>query len=210
MKKVIYAAASILLSALMLAACGKTEPAGTSSTAAGTTVTETEAPETIPEPLLPTEKTIFPDKSCVKHIGRTHIENDTLWLAHSASGIEFSFRGSAASVDIVGDSSAFGAADSQARFAVYVNGERKLDEMVKDYEKTYEIFKSDEPEDVTVKIVKLSEAVNSSFGIKSLTVTSEGGISPTPEKALKIEFIGDSITCAYGVDDEVKEHHFST
>ena len=39
---------------------------------------------------------------------------------------------------------------------------------------------------------------------------SKGGISPTAEKDLKIEFIGDSLTCGYGVDDEVSSHHFST
>ena len=151
-----------------------------------------------------------PDASNVKLIGRTLSNDGVLWLAHSASGIEFTFKGTHASIDVKGDGSAFGSADSQARFAVYVNGERKLDEMVDNFEKSYEIFSSDSPEDVTVSVIKLSESANSTFGISSINVTSENGISPTPAKDLKIEFIGDSITCGYGVDDEDRDHHFST
>ena len=206
-KNIIYTTVSLIISAAMLASCGKTEPTETTTASAAP---ETTAAFTIPEPLLPTEKTFFPEESIVKHIGRTLTENDTLWLAHSASGIEFSFKGSKASVTVIGDNTAYGDENSQARFAVYVNDERTLDEMVTSDEKTYDIFSSDVSKDVTIKVIKLSESGNSAFGIKDITVVSEGVVSPTSEKDLKIEFIGDSLTCAYGVDDEVKEHHFST
>ncbi|MBR5091314.1 MAG: GDSL family lipase [Ruminiclostridium sp.] len=186
--------------------CGGNTSAAT--TAADTTTAATT--EAVTAPSVSEDGTYFPDSAHVKLLGRTHTENDTLWLAQSASGIEFTFKGTACSMDIVSDGSAFGKSDSMARFAVYVNGERKIDQMVDDFMKTIEIFSSDSPEEVTVKVVKLSESGNSSFGIKKLTVDCESGIAPTPEKALKIEFIGDSITCGYGVDDEVKEHHFST
>ena len=33
---------------------------------------------------------------------------------------------------------------------------------------------------------------------------------PLPEKELKLEFIGESITCGYGIDDEDENHHFQT
>ena len=199
------AAAALSMAALITAGTGCSGgTADTASAPAETTVTTTAAPTG------PVDGTYFPDSSNVKLIGRTHTEGDTLWLAQSASGIEFTFKGTSASVDIVGDGSAFGQTDSMARFAVYVNGERTEDKMVDNYMMTVDIFSSDEPQDVTVKILKLSESANSSFGIKNLNVTCEGGISPTPEKDLKIEFVGDSITCGYGVDDEVKEHHFST
>jgi len=131
-------------------------------------------------------------------------------LALSASGIEFTCKGTHATVDIKGDGAASGSADSQARFAIYVDGEKVLDEMVDSPEKTYDIFKYDSEKEATVKILKLSEAANSTFGITGITVEGSGDVKPTPEKALKIEFIGDSITCAYGVDDEDRDHHFST
>lgn len=196
-----------LVFALMCVSCG-----GTPQPEQTQLFTTSAAPETpaVTDTLSPSERTFIPDSSNVKLIGRTYSENGILWLAQSASGIEFTFRGTKASVDITGDGSVFGKSDSKARFAVYVNGERVMDEMVEESLKTYDIYTSDEPADVDVRILKLSECANSSFGIKALNVTSENGISPAPEKELKIEFIGDSITCAYGVDDEVKEHHFST
>ena len=208
-KNLIFTAVSLILSAAMLTSCGSNTPAQTTQ-AETQAATEATAAVTQPEPLLITEKTVSPDETIVKLIGRSKYENNTLWLAHSASGIEFTFTGTKASIDIVGDSTVYGDVNSQARFAVYVNGKRTLDEMVDKEEKTYDIFSSETAEDVTVKVIKLSEAGNSAFGIKNITVNSEGGVFPTPEKDMKIEFIGDSITCAYGVDDEVKEHHFST
>ena len=159
----------------MLTSCANNAPAQTTPSETEN-LTETTAAVTQPEPLLPTEKTFFPYGTIVKHIGRTLIENDTLWLAHSASGIEFSFRGSKASMVIVGDNTVYGDENSQARFAVYVNGDRTLDEMVTEEEKSYEIFSSDVSEDVTIRVVKLSESGNSAFGIKDITVVSEGAV----------------------------------
>lgn len=153
--------------------------------------------------------TFTPDESNVKLIGRTANDNGILWLALSASGIEFTFTGTAASVTMVGDSMVNSGADKQARFAVYIDGEKTLDTQLDAAEKTYDIFSADAAKATTVKILKLSEAAESTMGIKSIDVTG-ADVAPTAEKELKIEFIGDSITCGYGVDDEVKEHHFST
>lgn len=209
---------ALICSAAMLissAACSGVQTAapGTSDNAAAATTTtaaEAETTTTTTAAPEPAETTFLPDSSNVKLIGRTLTENDTLWIAQSASGIEFTCTGTHASVDIKGDGAALGAADSRARFAIYVDGKRVLDEMVDSAEKTYDIFDYDTEKEATVKILKLSESTNSTFGITGITVTGEGDVAPTPEKELKIEFIGDSITCAYGVDDEVKEHHFST
>jgi lysophospholipase L1-like esterase len=79
--------------------------------------------------------------------------------------------------------------------------------MIDEPEKTFTVFDSAQ-ENAEVKIVKLSEAAQSTLGIKA--IDTDGTISPSLEKDLLIEFIGDSITCGYGVDDEVKENHFQT
>ncbi|MBQ8883728.1 MAG: SGNH/GDSL hydrolase family protein [Oscillospiraceae bacterium] len=50
----------------------------------------------------------------------------------------------------------------------------------------------------------------STVGVKPIAVADGEKITPAESKTHKIEFVGDSITCGYGVDDEVKEHHFST
>ncbi len=145
----------------------------------------------------------------VKPLGRTCEDNGTLWLGYSGSGAAFSFKGRKLTVTISGDSAALtGDENSRARIAVFVNGERQTDDMINEREKTYTIIDSDSEQTADIRIVKLSESGNSLCGIKNIEY--DGTISPAAENPLKIEFIGDSITCGYGVDDEVKEHHFST
>lgn len=145
----------------------------------------------------------------LKPLGRTYEENGTLWLGFSGSGAEFTFKGKKLSVTIAGDSTAEGGDEnSQARIAIFVNGERQTDDMINESEKVYQVIDESTEQTADIRIVKLSESANSLCGIKS--VDCDGTISPALERAMKIEFIGDSITCGYGVDDEVKEHHFST
>lgn len=161
----------------------------------------------------PSEKTFAASDTYVKDIGRTYLADDNVrWLVQSASGIEFSFTGTKASVVLKGDSNSTSpwGKDNYARYAVYVDGERIADDMMNEGSRTVDIFSSDTEKETTVKILKLSECANSTLGIESINVTSIGDIKPTEDKELKIEFIGDSITCGYGVDDEVKEHHFKT
>lgn len=155
------------------------------------------------------DKTFAADEQNVKIIGRTAADEGIRWLALSASGVEFTFTGTKASFTIVGDNM-ISNADKQARFAVYINGEKTMDEMVDAAEEEFTVFTADEQAETTVKLLKLSEAAESTMGIKSINVTSVGDIKPTAEKELKIEFVGDSITCGYGVDDEDRDHHFKT
>ena len=188
-------------------------PVTTSVTSSATTVTTTEITTTTaePEPEPVYEERSFPaDERYVKMIGRTYYSDDTLWLIHSASGIDFTFTGDHASVTIAGDSSIYGKETSKARMAVYVNGVRTIDEMITAAEKTYDIWSSDVCKLTKIKILKLSEPSHSAFGIKSIDVGSYGDIEPMPPKALNIEFIGDSITCGYGIDESEPNNHFST
>ena len=54
--------------------------------------------------------------------------------------------------------------------------------------------------------------MNGAIGVKNISVTSDllTPISPEPEKPLSIEFIGDSITCAYGVEGQSSSEPFKT
>ena len=155
-------------------------------------------------------KTYKPLDDNVKYLGRTHYVQDTLWLVLSGSGAEFTFTGTKATITLQADSSYTSGADSQARVAILVNGKCVVDDMVNEEEKTYKIFEGKEPTECVVKIIKLSEAPVSSVGIKTIDVDIAGEIKPTPQKEHFIEFIGDSITCGYGIDDEVRDHNFST
>lgn len=146
-----------------------------------------------------------------KLIGRTYLNDDVLWAAFSGAGAEFIYTGKKLDITIVGDgASTAGNADNYARVAVYVDGERVIDDMLDEKEKTYTAFESDSEKSVDVQIIKLSECAMSTFGIKPIKLGEGEKIEPAKAKDLKIEFIGDSITCGYGVDDPDKEHHFKT
>ena len=141
---------------------------------------------------------IEPTAENVKLIGRTAYQNDALLIPWSAGGVEFTVEGS--------DSVRFHLKKGQqTRLAVLVND--KL--VVKGYTST----KAKAPvvdvpleEGVNkVKLIKLSESANSVLQLDSIEVQEGATVAPTPAKDLSIEFIGDSITCGYGVDGSTSE-----
>ncbi len=162
------------------------------------------------ETMTPVERILTAETDFVKTIGRTYLDkNDVRWLVQSASGVEFVTNSPSLEITFAGDnSSKSGNLGGMARFAIYVNGERVADKMMDEAEKTVALDLG-EGESV-VKVLKLSESANSIVGIKSIKIVDVKHPSPTAESTLKIEFIGDSITCGYGVDDEDRNHNFST
>ena len=156
-------------------------------------------------------KTIAPDSEHVKKLGRTYEHSKGLILAFSASGIEFNVKAKYLGVTIAGDSGASGSENnSSARIVAFVNGQRFLDKMISKKSESFTIFDEEKNVEGLVQILKVSESANSLAAITSLTVDENAIVSPGKERDLKMEFIGDSITCGYGVDDPVKEHHFKT
>lgn len=147
--------------------------------------------------------------SDVKHIGRTCEDKGLLWLGLSGSGIEFEATGKSAVLTLTGDRTALAdwAENDRARYAVYVDGEKIVDETMTSAEKTITLFEGEKTRTAVIKVLKLSEAPMSLVAIKEIIADK---IKPTPEKKLKIEIIGDSITCGYGVDAKNELEDFST
>lgn len=192
-----------------------TETAGDNEDTAGAAKEEIETmpqedEEVIDEALPLYISTHTPSEDVVKVLGRAGFVENTLWMVHSGSGAEFQFTGTKAVIILQGDSSAYAGSGNQARVAVFVNGECVADVMMDEKEKSLTVWESEKRKDCVITVVKLSESPNSTAGIKAIEVESEAGIAPTPQKEYYIEFIGDSITCGYGVEDENKDHHFST
>lgn len=146
-----------------------------------------------------------------KQLGRTYYNNGKIYCALSGSGAEFTFTGTECTITIEGDSnsSVSTSADNHARVAVYVNGERTADTMIDEKVKTINVFSSETEQETDIKIVKLSESPMSTFAISDITINGKD-VKPAENKERYIEFVGDSITCGYGVDDEDCNHNFST
>ena len=150
----------------------------------------------------------------VKLLGRTVSFGDTLLLSLSGSGIEFEYTGKGFDITFMGgEAAALKDNDvNYARIGIYVDGIVAKDFLLDRKELTVhigeDILQGSTPH--MVRIMKLSECAMSLVGIKPLEVSEGDTVKPTPAKALKIEFIGDSITCGYGVEDPDPLHDFKT
>jgi len=131
----------------------------------------------------------------------------TLWLASSASGAGFTVRNARylrfrlRGDDTCGDPARAGI---RPRYAVYVNGRKAVDALMErtepgaPAEETVTIFEGTEPWSVEIRFSKLSECTQSLMGIRE--IETDGDVAPVPARKRRIEFIGDSITCGYGVE----------
>lgn len=139
------------------------------------------------------------DRKSVKVMGRTLYRNETRYLGNSASYIEFIFTGTSASAQIVAlnEMQEIG---RQACIAVIIDdGCRGMQRIaLENGEKEFILFESEKPETVKIRIQKLTESKYGIVGVR--LIQTDGAITPTPELERRIEFIGDSITCGYGVE----------
>ena len=148
----------------------------------------------------------------VKLLGRTYIQDEKLWLSLSATGIEFTFTGKSLAFTVQGSTASTikDNAQNYARYAIYKDDVRILDEVLDQKEKKHVILDEETPVTCTIRLLKLSECAMSTLALCPIETDEEAVLAPTPAKKRKLEIIGDSITCGYGVDDEDFTHPFST
>lgn len=152
----------------------------------------------------------YPDKYTVRPIGRSFYEGGVRYLSYSGSGIEFSCKGEYVTIKLTDDSQGRYLQNHKARYAVYKNGVIIEDDILTQSEKTITVTLDGYDSESVIKILKLSEAQYSAMGIGEIAVYGKSRVEPTAEKDLKIEFIGDSITCGYGIDETNAAGYFTT
>ncbi len=147
-----------------------------------------------------------------KLVGRTYSFGNDLALILSGSGCEFVFTGKKLDISISCDENSYldGKSCNYPRIAVMADGKFIVKKVIENPTEKYNIISSDVPVTKNIKIIKLSEAAFSIAILHEAETDDDAVISPAPEKNLKIEFIGDSITCGYGVDDSNIYSNFST
>lgn len=147
-------------------------------------------------------------------VGRHTWQDNILYLGYSASYIEFCFKGTKLDVTLVTDlykDKEKKEVIYHAWLAVFINdnGEPVKKIELCNKQETFTIFESTSEQEVTIRLMKYSEAAFSKLGFKNILI--EGELLPPPmRKARKIEFIGDSITCGYGVDGSCNSDLFTT
>ena len=131
----------------------------------------------------------------------------TLWLASSAAEAAFLLRDATYLRFVLrGDDTCADPARHfiRPRCAVDLDGVRVIDAQLRPVpagaipEETWTVWEGAAPRTAAVRFVKLSECTQSLMGLRA--IETDGTLTPVPPKARKIEFIGDSITCGYGVE----------
>lgn len=151
----------------------------------------------------------------VKNIGRFFIRDEITYLAQSGSALEFYLTGKSSKIILAGDGPTIYHEDyEKPRYAIYVNEELLIDTTMSEKEKSILLFDNKIEKKIKVKIILLSEAIFGCIGIKNINIYSSYpenmAIKPTENKKYKIEFIGDSITCAYGIEAQAPSELFDT
>jgi len=133
-----------------------------------------------------------------KLLGRTAEIDGTLWLSYSASGAEWICRDSECTIVLAGD---FQSGDPvhSPRYAVEIDGYRVAEETMGSSRESVHVGCGEDGS--VIRVIKLSESADSTMGIAAVICDTKP--ESTPRKNRTIEFIGDSITCGYGVDGEL-------
>ena len=134
--------------------------------------------------------------------GRSLRHDGKIYFGYSASYAEFSFTGTHAAAQINCINYSSGDDTFATWVAVYADGSKEPCRRftLKDGTGIYDLFSSDKVCSVTLRVVKLSEAAFGSYIIESIETDDPHGASPTIPSMRRIEFIGDSITCGYGIE----------
>lgn len=133
----------------------------------------------------------------VRLLGRAFEYNGMVGLSFSASGVEFVCE-DGFEVFLKADC-IVEAADADihyARYAVFADGKRIADRRLEKMNDSLQVVCAGRH---IFRLIKLSESEDSTMFILNV-LPLKGQLLPTPEKEKRIEFIGDSITCGYGVD----------
>lgn len=153
--------------------------------------------------------------------GRT-LDNDGIrYFDYSSSGFSFVLTGKKAEATFVSDPKSWDET-AKAVLGIYISETDEDSWKTFPDEPTFRctlnqketecvLFESEEEKTVCIRVVKLSEAAFGYAGLKAIAVEGKIQKSVKNFKGPKIEFIGDSITCGYGIDGVWSETtHFST
>lgn len=154
---------------------------------------------------------ISAENADIRRLGRTLMRNGTLWLGYSLTGAEFDFDGTSLSAELTTDwvNDEAWKENFQPYMAVLVNGKLSKRFAVSEGTAEYELYRSEKAEKVRIRLVKLSENAFSKVG--ELSFNANGKLTATkPCSERRIEFVGDSITCGFGIEGKSVCDNFRT
>ena len=134
----------------------------------------------------------------------------------TASSFEFAFTGKKAVAKIISDPENW-SKENLGWIGIFVS------DLDKDYalqadcrielsqkENDCVLFESDEEKTVKIRVMKISEDAFGMAGFAGLEIDGHLEVLPEQKYDLKLEYIGDSITCGYGIDGVWEKDNFRT
>ena len=146
----------------------------------------------------------------IKLVGHIVPDGEKLWLVSSAAEAAFRVKGAKElKLKLYADDTVTDPACETIlpRFEILLDGALKLDARLTAKDALVTVFEGTEARDAEVRLIKLNEG-NSLFALRE--IVTDGKIEALPERPLKMEFIGDSITCGYGVEGKSEMETFTT
>lgn len=169
----------------------------------------------------------FESFNSLKWYGRT-LDNDKIrYFDYSASGFEFCFTGTKALASFVSDPQNWDDT-TKGVIGIFTKELNSPDEytgssywehfsdtepekiFLTDTLNTVTLFQNSQPKTVVIKVIKISEAAFGYAGLKSLEIEGTMHQAEKENNNPKIEFIGDSITCGYGIEGVWEKDTFTT
>lgn len=141
-----------------------------------------------------------------KIAGRTLFRDGVRFLGYSGTSVSFRFCGKKAAAHIISDIEHY-ETFQRAWAAVFINDGKEPYKRfeISSAEADYILFESDAPKEVTVTLMKYTEPEYAPLGVVWLETDSEALLPPPERKRRKIQIVGDSITCGYGVEGSLEE-----
>ena len=152
--------------------------------------------------------------------GRYLDHNGIRYFDYSASGFCFVMKGKNAQATFLSDPEKW-SEENKAVLGIFVTEGNDFDIStipeeptirltLRDAETRCTLFDSDQEKTVCIRVMKFSEAAFGFAGLKEIEI--DGNLCETPQNSasLKLEFIGDSITCGYGVEGLWEKDTFTT
>ena len=144
----------------------------------------------------------------IRVMGRTVEDGGALWLASSLSEVGFSLSGATYLRLILWADDTVTNEEWQhlpPRYMIRVNGQEVRNVRMAEKKETIPV---DICGNAEIRLIKLSECTQSLMALAGME--TDGRIAPLPEFSRRVEFIGDSITCGYGVEAANGEEQFTT
>ena len=142
----------------------------------------------------------------MKLLGRTFFRDGLTYLSYSGSSVEFEFTGKKLGAWIVSE---YVFSEEECWIGLLVDGILEKRICLKEGKHYYSLMEENKIQKRRICLMKLTEVQYASCALEALE-TEEGALCiPVSEKRERIVFLGDSITCGFGVEGDA-EAPFST